>query len=112
MAEILGDFKEGIEDPLLKIKANEPLKHSTIIIVATPPGGMAVQLPAVPTPNTDGIDDNEFQALWDIEDLPLGTAQIQVTAEDRAGLPGQADGTLTIKSSYGRNYAEAYGDGL
>ena len=110
----LGSVREGIEKARFHLKASRPVVPVTVFMIVFPPASPFQTLPITADLDTDLIANNEFKNVVDLDltDKPLGIASIRYGATDGNMKQSVRADTFRVASSYGRNYGEAYGEGL
>lgn len=110
----LGKVREGIEKARFHMRASRSVVPVTVFMLVFLPGDPPLTLPVVADPDTDMVANNEFKNLPDLDltDKLLGMASIRYGATDGNGKQSVKVDTFRVASSYGRNYGEAYGEGL
>jgi hypothetical protein len=100
-------FREGVDIILFTLTADKDLNPFTVDLVASDSIGFSTGVPM-----SIGSSQKEFKGTWDTSGRALGMAEANASAEDLVGHRGTASLQFRLKSSYGRHYGEAYGDGL
>jgi hypothetical protein len=112
---LLGTFRKGIDDVLLRVKGSKQLFPASVMMeIRYPPNGDIEQVNLVPSVDTDSIPTNEFQSEppIDISARPFGTATVRTEAADTEEKFAQRVDSIKIISGYGQNYGEDYGNGM
>jgi hypothetical protein len=110
----LGNVREGIENARFHLRASRAVVPVTVFMIVFLPGAPALVLPTTADLDGDLIPNNEYKNIVDLDvtDTQLGLASIQYGATDGNSKQSVRADTFRVMSSYGRNYGEAYGEGL
>jgi hypothetical protein len=110
----LGNVREGLDKAKFRMRASRSVVPVTVFMLVFLPGDPPLTLPTSPDSDTDMIANNEFKNTVDLDltNKALGLASIRYGATDGNGKQSVRVDTFRVASSYGRNYGEAYGEGL
>jgi hypothetical protein len=110
----LGEFREFYDKVRIHVRGNRQLDPASVAVQARFADAEIVDLTMVQEADTDAIPTNEFKSDPDLDltDKRTGFATIRTMANDTMMRPAQRLDTIRVKSTYGRNYGQDYGNGL